>query len=198
MNTLISLFMVLALSSGLEQSSNSIFDVVPGNQFSHFGRFADYRVNSGALKVEASIDYFTGILFGNFPYHSPEVYRAVVEDLKGSGSVNVTAALKFEYMNFAKFDIEVELVPFLLGLGASFYGYEDNCFWMHAEMQAFILTTRVTKNIAQCGLNFKEQILESQNWMQLWASLLELDYSHLHCEYEESGANQQKWDFLSY
>ena len=42
------------------------------------------------FKVEYSLDYFTGWRVGDFPYYSPEVYRANVHDLKVQGSVNLT------------------------------------------------------------------------------------------------------------
>jgi len=84
-----------------------------------------------------SLDYFIGLLFGHFPYYSPEVYRANVQDFQGQGSFNLTATLNLELLDFAKFIFEVELVPALVNIGSSMYttsALGENCFWMHAEV----------------------------------------------------------------
>jgi hypothetical protein len=148
MKTMFLLFILLALSSGQRQDF-SIFDTHPGNKYSRNGRLFDHRVNSHALKYEASVDYFSGLLFGLFPYYSPDVYRADVHDYRMTASGNLTASLKFEFMNFVKVDFEVELVPLLFQLGVSMYQnslFEDNCAWSHVELEAFTIKTRMTKN----------------------------------------------------
>ena len=84
-----------------------------------------------------SLDYFIGLLFGHFPYYSPEVYRANVHDFQGQGSFNLTATLNLELLDFAKFIFEVELVPALVNVGSSMYttsALGENCFWMHTEV----------------------------------------------------------------
>jgi len=35
-----------------------------------------------AFKMDISLDFFAGIQTGIFPYYSPELYRANVQDLK--------------------------------------------------------------------------------------------------------------------
>ena len=88
------------------------------------------------MKIETSLDYFGGVLLGHFPYFSFEVYRANVHDYKIQGSFNFTFNLKFEYMNMVKVDLEVEVVPLLVGLGVSSYqstAIEDGCFWLHND-----------------------------------------------------------------
>jgi hypothetical protein len=44
--------------------------------------------------MEASLDYFGGVLVGNFPFFSPEVYKANVFDFKIQGSMNFTFNFK--------------------------------------------------------------------------------------------------------
>ena len=89
-----------------------------GNKFSHQNRLYEliFDENNGF-----SIDLFSGLLFGAFPYFDEDVYQANVHDNSIQGSVNLTANLKFEILNFAKFDLEVQVVPFLLGGGISWY-----------------------------------------------------------------------------
>lgn len=65
---------------------DDIFDdlYLEGNKFTHKERLFDYRINDKAskspLKIESSLDYFGGLLYGHYPYYSPEVYRANVHD----------------------------------------------------------------------------------------------------------------------
>ena len=105
-------------------------------------------------------------------------------------------------MNFAKFEVEVEVVPILLGLGFSVYSnsaFGDNCFWGHGEFEALVVRTRVTKNIAKCGRNIKDTILHEDTWEQIGAALENFDLGHIDCAYDEiEGPNRQQFDFLSY
>jgi len=122
----------------------------------------DYRINekasSSALKIETSVDYFGGLFFGHFINNSPDVYRANVHDLKGQASFNFTGNLKFEFMNMVKIDLEVQVVPFLMGVGLSGYqstAFEELCFWVHKDFEFISVKTTLTKNIARCGKNLK-------------------------------------------
>ena len=154
-----------------------------------------------ALKGEVSLDYFWGLLFGHFPYYSPEVYRANVHDFRGQASANITATLNFEFMEFAKFIVEMELVPALLGLGTSMYttsALGENCFWMHLDFQGMVLRTRTTKNIKRCGRNIRDTILEEETWEDIGAALEHFNFLEIDCEYTEEGSNREQWDFLAF
>ena len=145
---------------------------------------------------------FAGLLGGNFPYYSPELYRANVQDLKLQASLNLTTSFKIQILNLAKFDLEIDFVPLLLGIGASAYTsslLEDNCIWVYFESVILTLTTRLKKNFARCGFNLKNDIKEMDSLDELFkigAKLLE-DYIYT-CEFDDQmGENTQKLDFLS-
>ena len=72
----------------------SIFDDILGNKFSHRSRLFDFRLDNDTynllskgtsikpLFAEVSMDLFGGLLAGNFPYYSPMVHAANVNDIK--------------------------------------------------------------------------------------------------------------------
>jgi hypothetical protein len=64
------------------------FDFLQGNQFTHSNRIFDWQLTGGPkdpiskwFGSELSLDYFGGLLMGNMPFHSPEVYYADVNQV---------------------------------------------------------------------------------------------------------------------
>ena len=107
-----------ALQVGLsgEQYLEEVID--DGNKFSHQNRLFQYNFNENN---GVSLDYFGGLIFGHFPYYDADVYQAIVHDYKIQGSLNLTATVKFELLNLIKFELEIEVVPLMLGGGFSVY-----------------------------------------------------------------------------
>ena len=148
---------------------------------------------------------FSGLIFGAFPYFDEDVYQANVHDYSIQGSVNLTANLRFEILNFAKFDLEVQIVPFLLGGGISWYqstAMEEFCIWIHSDLEMISVETTLTKNIAQCSNNLKTTVDKADSWADL-ASTISFQKGLLlledvQCEYDEvNGPNRQKIDMFS-
>ena len=91
-----------------------------------------------------------GLIGGNFPYNSPEIFSSDVVSLKGQASVNLTATYKVELLNFAKFEFEFELVPILASLGTDMYSTSmlgDNCFWTYYNYHSFNFNTRFSSRV---------------------------------------------------
>lgn len=112
--------------------------------------------------MEASLDYFGGVLVGNFPFFSPEVYKANVFDFKIQGSMNFTFNFKIQFGQMLKLNYEINMVPLLLGLEFNAYSTSsigDNCGWITGDINTFLLSTSLTKNIAQCGNNFIKKLI---------------------------------------
>ena len=69
-----------------------------------------------------------------------------------------------------KVDLEVEVVPLLMGFGFSSYqstAIEDGCFWLHNDWQGITVQTRLTKNFARCGANLKSIVEDADSWMKV-------------------------------
>ena len=142
-----------------------------GNKFSHQNRLYEiiFDENNGF-----SIDLFSGLIFGAFPYFDEDIYQANVHDYSIQGSVNLTANLRFEILNFAKFDLEVQVVPFLLGGGISLYqstAMEEFCIWIHSDLEMISVETTLTKNIAQCSNNLKTAVDQADSWADLGSTI---------------------------
>jgi hypothetical protein len=85
---------------------NQFFDVVQGNKYTHVNRIFDLSHNfEGILKNEFSLDWFGGLIFGDFPLFK-EMYGADVQNAKVQVSVNITATLKFELFEFFRYEFE--------------------------------------------------------------------------------------------
>lgn len=157
----------------------SILDDILGNKFSHQSRLFDLRLDNSTYDLlskgistkpfyaEVSMDMFAGVLAGNFPYYSTEVYRANVNDIKLQVSLNLTTNIKFQIFNLIKIDLEIDFVPLLVGIGGSGYTsslLEDNCSWVYWEMNLMALTTKLRKNVATCGGNVRNVVGEMESW----------------------------------
>ena len=119
-----------------ERDNNStFFDKIMGNKLSHANRIFEWNSSDisakkllpkdidylgiqdylkfilNFIKFETSLDYFGGITFGNFPYYSPEVYRANVQDIKTTVAVNFTNNYKIEFGNFYRYEVEFNFAP---------------------------------------------------------------------------------------
>jgi hypothetical protein len=71
-----------------------------------------------------------------------------------------------------KVDLEVDVVPLLVGVGLSTYqstAIEDGCFWIHNDWQGITVKTTLTKNIARCGENVKSIIDDADDWTQIFS-----------------------------
>jgi hypothetical protein len=96
-------------------------------------------------------------------------------------------------LEFAKFSLEVELVPGLINLGTNMYttsALGDNCFWMNADVQGLAMRTRLTKNIKRCGRNLRDTILEEDSWEDIGAAIEHFDFMKVDCEYSLEGNNR--------
>ena len=81
-------------NNGTQSLDLSILDDILGNKFSHQSRLFDFRLDNDTynllskgtsikpLFAEVSMDLFGGLLAGNFPYYSPMVHAANVNDIK--------------------------------------------------------------------------------------------------------------------
>lgn len=79
-------------------------------------------------------------------------------------------------------------MPILLSLGTSVYtnsALGDNCLWMHSEFEALVVRTKVTKNIARCGRNIKDTILQEDTWGDIATALEKFDILQIDCEYDD-------------
>jgi len=133
-----------------------------GNKMAHSGRL--WQINDRSLplstnyfKWEASVDFFLGFLFGDFPYFEELIYEAAVQDINIETSLNLTLTLKAEVLN-SRFEVELDLVPFMAKMGAEAYTtarLADNCLWIYYQYNALMFTTKFRKNLPTCGMNFK-------------------------------------------
>jgi len=94
-------------------------------------------IKDDPVKLQIDLDLFAGVKFGDSPFYNYDVYRSTVQNLHISGSTNLTLTIRSEILNLVKFDVEVTLVPLLVGAGFSFYATSalaDNCAWFHADV----------------------------------------------------------------
>ena len=67
-----------------DKDITNFFDKLQGNEYSHSDRFLEFKLggpkdfNSKWLGAEFSLDFFTGLMFGDFPYFSQDVYQSDV------------------------------------------------------------------------------------------------------------------------
>lgn len=97
------------------------------------------------------MDYFGGWKGGYFPYYSPEVYRANVQNLEGQISMNITVNFKVELFNMMRYDFEFNFVPLLAGgklMGFTSSAVGDNCILMYVILETLRMESKMTKNVA--------------------------------------------------
>lgn len=64
--------------------------------------------------LEYSLDISAGVIAGDFPYYDEEMYGATVHDFKAQAAINITNNIKIGFFNLVKFDLELEITPFLI------------------------------------------------------------------------------------
>ena len=114
---------------------------------------------------------------GLFPEDEPIIYEAIVKDTSIQASMNFTTNFKVQILNLVKLDLEFEFVPALVTFGVKHYSTSylgDNCIWLYTNHHALLYETRLTKNIARCGMNIKDKILGADSWDDL-QSILKYD-----------------------
>ena len=135
-----------------------------GNKQSHYGNWIDISNEkwdnwfSRNFKFEYSLDYFFGVVLGNFPYFSPELYKANVADLMAQGSMNMTTTVKVELFEMARWTFTFDFAPFVTTMGAQAYTTSligDNCFWFYYSHNVMVYQTKVQKEFKNCANNLK-------------------------------------------
>lgn len=61
---------------------DQFFDKNSGNPYSKAGRILEWKLD-GLFKIETYLDYFVGLRVGAYPFHSTEVYRTIVRNVRG-------------------------------------------------------------------------------------------------------------------
>ena len=85
---------------------NQFFDLIKGNKYTHTNRILDLAHNfDGILQNEFSLDWFGGLIFGDFPFFK-DMYGADVQNFKSQVSANLTASFKFEILEFFRYEFE--------------------------------------------------------------------------------------------
>ena len=133
--------------------------------FTYYIRLLGKRIVTGI-----NLDYFIGILFADWPYFSEEIYKSDVADLKAQASLNISSIFLFEVEDIMRYEVQMEFVPFIGTLGIDLYTtstLQDNCFWMYYGYHVMQYNVRLTQNIAQCEVNLKDSILESDSILGL-------------------------------
>ena len=104
-----------------------------GNKLTNSGRLYEFYTNTSLINSQFSIDYFGGLILGNFPFHNDILYNSDVADIKLQLSSNITINLKFEFFELAQYHIQFQLVPFSATLALDMYSTVvtgDNCAWI--------------------------------------------------------------------
>jgi hypothetical protein len=117
----------------------------------------------GILQNEFSLDWFGGVIVGDFPFFK-EMYGADVQNSKTQFSLNLTATFKFEILEFFRYEFEFQFVPIIFDVGFDTYAtsnFEDNCFWGYYTFHTLLVDTYVHQNTKSCGFNLKN--VESLN-----------------------------------
>lgn len=73
-----------------------------------------------------------------------------------------------------KFEIEFEFVPIMFTGGVDYYStafLDEMCGWFYYNYHSFLYNFRFTKDIATCGLNFREEIDQANDWDDIWKML---------------------------
>lgn len=179
-----------------------------GNHFTYGGRFFELKVPndqrfehySKNLAYDISIDGFMGLIGGNFPYSNG---LADVNNFKIQSSANLTFTFKMELMQFLKYDVEVNLLPMLAGLGFETFMSTSTglCFNLYSEIELLRFDTLFGKNMKQCSFNVLRLIDSATNAK----NLLNPSFYSLHtlkqmfdCDFEEySTFNNRHLNFLS-
>ena len=98
-----------------------------------------------------------------------------------------------------RWEFEFEFVPIIATLAFDAYTSSilgDNCFWGFYNYHTLLFNTRVTKNIKQCGYNFKNVVQKADNLLDVVPQLFKSDL--ITCDYDElMGNNRQDWKFMS-
>jgi hypothetical protein len=190
------------------QDISDFFDILQGNKFTHEGRLFDWVLNrpvdesaddhhssftsiignNNILAAEVSVDFFLGMIAGNFPYFSSEVYSSDVMRLNLQPSLNLTTTWKVSILNSFKFEYEFEITPLLFTLGADLYSNSmlgDNCVMAYYNYETLRFDSRIKKNIKQCSFDFKRILVDPSTF-------------GFGCEYDEIfGTDKQHLKFLS-
>lgn len=106
------------------------------------------NVKSKWFATEFAIDFFSGMLIGDFPYHSIDIYMADVASVKVQGSVNLTLSWKLQIFDMMKFNIEFDLAPIVGTLAMDAYSTSvlgDNCFWLYYNYHLMNFNTKLSK-----------------------------------------------------
>jgi hypothetical protein len=67
------------------------------------------------------MDYFIGLLFGEMPYFSKEIYQSDISDLKAQASFNISSIVAFEIEDIMRYEVQFEIVPFTGTVGFDSY-----------------------------------------------------------------------------
>ena len=179
--------------------STKFFDKFKGNAASHDGRLLAWNGQfKNLIKLEYSLDYFAGLVFGVRPFNSVEIYRAHVRSTHATISANLTSTLHIELFEMARFALKLDLVPFVAELALTGYmgsALQDDCLWLEGKQYPLLINTYLTKDIAQCGVNLRDVISDAKGWDQL----LDLGEEMLlpKCRFTQEHVNEVRIDFLS-
>jgi len=89
------------------------------------------------------------------------------------------------------------MVPIMASFGLDWYSTfmsSDNCIWVQYNLQALAYETQLRKNIANCGISFKDA-LEAEGELPPFSDILS---SGIKCKYDDIlGSNTQPIRMLS-
>ena len=169
--------------------------MLSGNQYSHGVRFIDWlntdprSEGSKWLGTEFTLDGFAGLLFGDFPYHSAETYKADVHSIQVSGSLNLTARFRVQLLDFVRLEWEFEFVPLIAKVGIDAYTTSvigDNCVWGYYNWHTLQMNTRFTKNIKRCHSNIAGAIQRSDGVFDIFSAMSSMPLaSQVVCEFDD-------------
>jgi len=122
------------------------------------------------FRWEFSLDVFLGLIFGDFPSFSRDIYMAELGDKKVEAALNFTTNFKVQILNLVKLDFEFEFTPAMASGGVQDYHtayFGDNCLLLYYDYNVLKYNTRIRKQFAECGMNLRELVDESETWADL-------------------------------
>ena len=94
--------------------------------------------------------------------------------------------------------MEFDFAPILITFGLKSYTTDylgDNCLWTYTNHHTMLYETRLTKNIARCGMNIRDKIDDAQDWTDIEKDIkydgLNFWFAKPQCYFEEEMNSNQ-------